>query len=97
MGGAQMPRPPPNGPQFNTNLRYKTQLCKHFEGNQLCPLQTKCSFAHGRQELRSINDPLPHDAYVKQANYYMQPLPYNNYKTVKCKNFETTGVCKYDT
>ena len=39
--------------------KYKTQMCKHqIDGGQ-CPLQQYCQFAHGDDELRQPNDPLP--------------------------------------
>ena len=47
------------------NNRYKTMLCKHFEtsikifiGNY-CPLGSRCHFAHGRSDIRSMQEPLP--------------------------------------
>jgi hypothetical protein len=52
------------------NVRYKTMICKHFEqsyfiiqGNY-CPLGPRCHFAHGRSDLRSMQEPLPPQAQV---------------------------------
>lgn len=36
--------------------KYKTQICRHFEAQGSCSLGNKCSFAHGKEELRNIND-----------------------------------------
>jgi hypothetical protein len=44
---------------FNSKVnhqKYKTQICRHFEAHGSCSLGNKCSFAHGRDELRNIND-----------------------------------------
>lgn len=35
--------------------RYKTELCRPFEENGTCKYGDKCQFAHGMQELRSLN------------------------------------------
>ena len=67
--------------------KYKTQLCRHFK-NGNCTLNTTCHFAHGPQELRGYNDPLPQQLPVVQPK-----VPVNNFKTVKCK-FHEQGFCK---
>lgn len=36
--------------------KYKTSLCRHFEAQGTCSLAESCVFAHGKQELRSMND-----------------------------------------
>ena len=42
--------------QTNINSsRYKTELCRPFEENGYCKYGDKCQFAHGAQELRSLN------------------------------------------
>ena len=42
--------------QTNINSsRYKTELCRPFEENGYCKYGDKCQFAHGSQELRSLN------------------------------------------
>ena len=81
--------------------RYKTIMCKHFESNGICPLGVRCHFAHGHREIRSIYDPIPKTA-LEQNNRYFQlksnpTTHYSNYKTMKCKNFSSTGSCKYGT
>ncbi|TMS12598.1 mRNA decay activator protein ZFP36L1 [Larimichthys crocea] len=40
--------------QVNSS-RYKTELCRPFEENGTCKYGDKCQFAHGMQELRSLN------------------------------------------
>ncbi len=47
-----------NKQQQNANVnssRYKTELCRPFEENGYCKYGDKCQFAHGAQELRSLN------------------------------------------
>jgi len=34
--------------------RYKTELCRQFQENGTCCYGTRCQFAHGRAELRSV-------------------------------------------
>ncbi|XP_058469510.1 mRNA decay activator protein ZFP36L1-like isoform X1 [Solea solea] len=43
-----------SGSQVNSN-RYKTELCRPFEGNGTCKYGDKCQFAHGMHELRSMS------------------------------------------
>jgi hypothetical protein len=86
-------------PSHFTN-RYKTIICKHYEKLGMCPLGAKCHFAHGLGELRTIADPLPPQAleHGNSSHIYGKQSPstsYSNYKTVKCKNFEREGNCKY--
>jgi len=52
---------------------------------------SKCHFAHGKDQLRDKNDPLP-----LEVQYKMMNIPYNNYKTQRCKFFDETGKCKFD-
>ena len=35
--------------------QYKTQLCKNYQDTGLCDFGSHCQFAHGRLELRNIN------------------------------------------
>jgi len=45
-------------PQSSTGMaapaRYKTELCRPFEENGTCRYGSKCQFAHGKAELRSV-------------------------------------------
>lgn len=34
---------------------YKTEMCATFSTTGACPYNSKCRFAHGKQELRSVN------------------------------------------
>jgi len=43
----------------NMNNRFKTAICKHFEQNGTCHMGTKCHFAHGKEELRVMNENMP--------------------------------------
>ena len=75
------------------NLKYKTQLCKHFNTPQGCSYGDKCQFAHGQQELRHIEgngNMIPQNLYMN--NKTKDAL---NYKIVKCKNWEKDKTCKY--
>lgn len=73
--------------------KYKTTLCRHFEETQECSLGPLCSFAHGKHELRHINDPLPKDFQKKKGQIGAM---HSNYKTQLCKNWQETGICKFD-
>ena len=81
------------------NHKYKTSMCKYYEQNKVCPIgQAKCHFAHGAEDLRQNEDPLPvnapimpnkHNRYF-QNNYHQyhqqqqfNPQMVNNFKTVK--------------
>jgi len=86
------------------NTKYKTMMCRHYEQTGTCQLGPKCHFAHGKEELRKITDPLPPTVVAEQKAPSMpQAQPFNvpnnpvpsNYKTVKCKYFEQ-GYCKYN-
>ena len=66
---------------------------------------TKCHYAHGQEEMRykdevtyhtlmiylTLFQPLPREAQMKMLN-----IPYNNYKTQRCKFFDQTGTCRFD-
>lgn len=86
--------------------RYKTTLCHNFEKTGTCQMGEKCHFAHGEQELRRINDPIP----LHAISLYAKPMGYandygeqkgstaippgyvkNNYKTVYCKFYMQDG------
>lgn len=65
-------------------------MCKHFLESGECPLQQYCQFAHGPEELRQPNDPLP-----KHFGKTALGAVHSNYKTEPCKNWQTTGECKF--
>jgi len=79
-------------------------MCPHYEQTGTCQLGPKCHFAHGKDELRKMTDPLPPTVVAEQKaptmpqvqsfNAPNNPVP-SNYKTVKCKYFEQ-GYCKYN-
>jgi len=75
-----------------TWLKYKTQLCRHWEMTRECSLGSMCSFAHGMHELRKISDPMP--AYFPGRNNV--GALFSNYKTQICRNFQETGSCKFE-
>ena len=35
-------------------VRFKTRMCKHYERDGHCPYAPKCAFAHGPEDMRSI-------------------------------------------
>jgi len=89
----------------SSNIKYKTSMCKHYQQNGTCNLGLKCHFAHGPEELRTLNDPLPQHVPMNQQrseprrptpNITQNSLPPTiaNYKTVKCRFFEK-GFCKF--
>jgi len=80
-----------NQGQFYTlKQKYKTQLCRHFTDNGVCPLDKYCQFAHGPTELRQANDPLP-----KNFGKTALGAVHSNYKTIPCKYWEESGSCKF--
>ena len=44
------------------NPKYKTSLCRYWETGANCPLGPRCHYAHGKEELRNLADPLPNNA-----------------------------------
>jgi len=38
-----------------TSQRYKTELCRSYHETGLCKYGEKCQFAHGYNEIRSLN------------------------------------------
>ncbi|EKX41160.1 hypothetical protein GUITHDRAFT_42616, partial [Guillardia theta CCMP2712] len=58
---------------------HKTRLCREFMQKGTCQFERICSFAHGRDELRS-----PFDTSKRW-----------NYKTELCANYLKLGRCKY--
>jgi len=44
---------PANNPQNSS--RYKTEMCRPYQEHGVCKYGEKCQFAHGTEELRSVN------------------------------------------
>ena len=65
-------------------------MCKHYNTPQGCSYGNKCQFAHGPQDLRSLQG--QGQGLVGGDQGKKNPL---NFKIVKCKNFEKDGTCKY--
>jgi hypothetical protein len=40
------------------NSKYKTTMCRHFEQSGACQMGARCHFAHGKEELRKVSDPI---------------------------------------
>ncbi|CAD8158464.1 unnamed protein product [Paramecium pentaurelia] len=77
-------------PQHGNGRLYKTSICRHYEyGN--CSIGTKCQFAHGVDELRNPDDPIPIHIPTLDSNIVI-----TNYKTVLCK-YDQQGFCKNGT
>lgn len=83
----------------NTNMqRYKTTLCKHFMQTGECQMAERCHFAHGEEDRRSKDDPLPNHAIGLYSSHSQHPPPgyqYNIYKTVLCNYFKQDGTCQF--
>lgn len=49
--------PPKSSPASNpqNSSRYKTEMCRPFQEHGVCKYGEKCQFAHGTDELRSVN------------------------------------------
>lgn len=41
------------------NTKFKTSMCRNFQLHCKCHMADKCHFAHGRDELRQIHEPIP--------------------------------------
>ena len=68
-------------------------MCKHFiNAGGYCSKGSGCHFAHGESELRRNNEGgmLPPQDLPMKLN-----LPYNNYKTQKCKFYEDVAKCRF--
>jgi hypothetical protein len=79
---------------MNSN-KFKTVLCKHFGQNGTCSYGDKCQFAHGFQELKNPNMSLG-NMVIPDTTTKVKTVPNpNNFKIVKCKNWETSGTCSY--
>jgi hypothetical protein len=87
---------------MNSN-KFKTVLCKHFGQTGTCSYGDKCQFAHGFQELKNSGAPntgnigvptMMPDMNTNMNKQKTAPNP-SNFKIVKCKNWETSGTCKY--
>ncbi|CAF1011454.1 unnamed protein product [Didymodactylos carnosus] len=44
-----------NNNKSSSAARYKTELCRSFQETGLCKYDTKCQFAHGHDEIRSLH------------------------------------------
>lgn len=51
------------------NIRYKTELCKHYKRRGYCPMGIFCHFAHGIGELRYISS---HPKYRTEHCIYFE-------------------------
>lgn len=48
-----------------SNMKYKTMMCKHYKSDQGCQYGEKCQFAHGQEELRmSQGMPVIHSHFL---------------------------------
>ena len=77
-------------------MKFKTMMCKHYNTTQGCSYGDKCQFAHGPQELRLLNNQSNINS-INNINSEGKKSKINpiNIKTVKCKNWEKNGTCKY--
>ncbi|CAD8048487.1 unnamed protein product [Paramecium sonneborni] len=88
-GGSQLQQ------QNVPNAKYKTMLCRHYQATKQCAIGTKCQFAHGSQEQRQINDPLPASALSVMASVIEQPInkPQSQTFQIPCK-YHAQNYCK---
>ncbi|CAD8184999.1 unnamed protein product [Paramecium pentaurelia] len=92
----------PFGNQFSAgmpNAKYKTTLCRHYQATRQCAIGAKCQFAHGQEEMRSINDPIPSAlitvlAVPSQYQEIMKPMmPQQPAFKIPCK-YHAQNYCK---
>ena len=77
-------------------MKFKTLMCKHYNTTQGCSYGDKCQFAHGSHELRLLNNQSNINGKNKiSENKKSKQINPINIKTVKCKNWEKNGTCKY--
>lgn len=48
--------------------RYKTRLCMYLKKNGRCRLGNDCFFAHNREEIRDLDDPVPRYVPLRWPN-----------------------------
>ena len=61
---------PESGASIQVGLllnNYKTQMCRNMETEGVCPFGDHCVYAHSRQDLRQLTDPVP----VHAPNLYI--------------------------
>ncbi|KAM3139325.1 hypothetical protein pb186bvf_008545 [Paramecium bursaria] len=78
------------------NAKYKTMLCRHYQATKQCAIGSKCQFAHGAQEQRSIHDPLPASALsaLTQQTALVEQKPYQQPSLkIPCK-YHAMNYCK---
>ncbi|KAI8070012.1 hypothetical protein BC940DRAFT_296725 [Gongronella butleri] len=88
----------PNAAMSHTRPLFKTRLCERFETDGECPYGSRCTFAHGIQELREFV-PLAGQAHhhhhahdnVKEKTRDEHAL----HKTRLCERFMKDGFCQY--
>ena len=56
-------------------IRYKTEICKNWVSNKICPYSTKCKFAHGYHELNAK----PEFADKRYKSKFCTSFHQNNY------------------
>ncbi|CAO4367181.1 unnamed protein product [Caenorhabditis nigoni] len=75
-------------PSSKIPWNWKTQLCRHFCGGGVCPKGEECQFAHGPQQLRT----------VEENRAWRQPEVSEKRKTKLCDHFSKwgSGYCPYE-
>jgi len=86
------------------NSKYKTSMCRHYEQNGTCQLGARCHFAHGKDELRKMTDPIPTVSQTQSQQPMEQAKPMSSqgqmggfqssYPLVPSSNYKTVK-CKY--
>ena len=72
-------------------------MCKHYNTTQGCSYGDKCQFAHGSDELRLLNNQsnINNKNKINLEGKKSKQINPINIKTIKCKNWEKNGACKY--
>jgi len=94
--GSGQPPPPgevePKEQMIQRNPLYKTTICKKFTEAEFCDMGEDCHFAHGKDELRTIQNPSQGHSGGSGGNPgKVGP----QYKTTMCKSFSELGSCEY--
>lgn len=75
----------------SNNPLYKTRLCERFEAEGYCPYDTKCTFAHGTEELRERT--VEHIEEV--VNGRTESNDNGLFKTKLCERYMKGNFCQY--
>ncbi|KAG2173776.1 hypothetical protein INT43_005196 [Umbelopsis isabellina] len=75
----------------SNNPLYKTRLCERFEAEGYCPYDTKCTFAHGTEELRERTVEHTEEVVNGRTEFNDNGL----FKTKLCERYMKGNFCQY--